>query len=338
MTGWTVPPVDLILGDPNGAHIELLAADAKIVLYNENNVPIMEFDGTTTFGGSTFSRILIRNNEGDTKLQADPFQAAYIGNHGGRIRMVPGEIFGQYPRLEIEPVPFAAGRLNPGELRGESDEPSNGAALILESPTAPGIASYVAAVLRLDSENDSAAPLATVDADLSVTGAASVTGTATVAGLSVTGAATVADLSVTGPAAFAGGKLLTASERAAVTTAYSPTTATPTALVGTTITVNTTRAGATWEADWTADVDLTTAGAVTVVVLVEVDGVQQPPLAVWNPANVVAGARDDSSQGWGGTLGAAGAHTFRLLGYRSSGAGVARINIQHTTLRVRVYE
>lgn len=320
--GWTVPPTDLILGDVDGAHIELLAADAKIVLYNEFGTPIMEFDGTTTFAGDTFSRILIRNKEGDTKLQIDQFQAAFIGNHGGRIRMVPGEVFGQYPKLEIEPEPFAGGiRLNVGELRAEGDEPTNGAALVLESPTAPGIASYVPAVLRLDSESDVADPLATVEANLLVNGGTVLNAVA-----------------VNGPATFTAGKLLTDSQRSACTLAYSPTTTTPTELTGTRIQVTTTRAGATWEADWTADCDLTTAGAVTVVTQLKVDSAAQPPQAVWNPANVAVGARLPAGQGWGGTFAAPGTHDLWLESYRAAGAGVGRVNALHTTLRVRVYE
>lgn len=173
MAGWTVPPTDLILGDPNGAHIELIASEAKITLYNEFGVPIMVFDGTSTFLGDTFSQINIRNKEGADKLQLDQFQAALVGIMGARIRMVPGENPAQLPRLEIEPIPITEGRLTAGEVRGESDDATNGGSLVLQSPTFGAFTP--ASITLLSQHTTNPRPRVTTDADVILSGELSLT-------------------------------------------------------------------------------------------------------------------------------------------------------------------
>ncbi len=96
-----------------------------------------------------------------------------------------------------------------------------------------------------------------------------------------------------------------------LTTAYTVTT-TATDLAGTTVNLSTAYDGATYLANWSGDFNLLTAGSLTGVVSLVVDGLAlTSPQAIWNPANVTSGARAVISQTYGGVI-SAGAHTFKL--------------------------
>lgn len=141
-----------------------------------------------------------------------------------------------------------------------------------------------------------------------------------------------------GPVELSQGKILSDSGETRTTAGYTPTTIVPTDLTGGSVSVVTRRASAKWEADWTADMMSTLAGAFTNVVNLDINGTTGFPQAIWNPANVAIGARATVGQSYGGILGGAGFYTFKLQGSRQSGAGQGIINASHTTLNVRIYE
>lgn len=124
---------------------------------------------------------------------------------------------------------------------------------------------------------------------------------------------------------------------ASLTTAYTLTTSMAD-LTGATLTVTTPYANAAYLALWTADYTLLTAGSLTGVVQLVVDGTAvTQPQAIWNPANVAAGARATVMQSTSGSLATAGSHTFRLQGSYVGASGSLRLNAGHTQLTVVIF-
>lgn len=126
--------------------------------------------------------------------------------------------------------------------------------------------------------------------------------------------------------------------QSALTSAYTLT-ATATDLTGTSVTITTATTGAKYLATWSADYQLTTAGNITGIVQLLVGGVAVTPQAIWNPANVIAGARAVIGNSHIGTLGSAGSYTFKLQGSRvfpSGTTGVIQLNTVHTALSVLI--
>lgn len=187
MSGWTVPPDDLVLGDPAGVHIELLASQARIAIYGAAGQLLAELDGTDTFNGEPFVSLKIYDMSGNVIAQSDRFQVL-SGNStdGPYIRLVHGGFPGQTPRLESLPPAVAGSTIAIGSIKATSDAATHGAALVLESPALDG---RTPARLTLAAVDDSsAAALATLEGQLAVTGPATVEGGLPVlAGVGVTG-------------------------------------------------------------------------------------------------------------------------------------------------------
>ncbi|MEV0725997.1 hypothetical protein AB0I37_24865 [Micromonospora purpureochromogenes] len=116
-------------------------------------------------------------------------------------------------------------------------------------------------------------------------------------------------------------------------------TASFTDLSGTSMTFNVPTSSAIYLAHWSADCQLTTAGNVTAVIQLLVDGTAQSPQALWNPGNVTNTARASVGNSTSGALVGAGNHNFRLQANRvfpSGTTGEIRLNNIHTQLSVLV--
>lgn len=111
-------------------------------------------------------------------------------------------------------------------------------------------------------------------------------------------------------------------------------------LAGTTVTLNVPTGSAIYLASWTMSAQLITAGNITAICQLLVDGVAQAAQAIWNPGNVAATApRAVQSQALTGALTGSGNHVFKLQAsraYPSGSTGDIRLDNIHTTLSVLV--
>ena len=117
-------------------------------------------------------------------------------------------------------------------------------------------------------------------------------------------------------------------------------TATQTDLAGTSITINVPTANAVYLASWTMSAQLMTAGNISAICQLMVDGVAQAPQAIWNPGNVAAGARGGQGEQVSGVVSGSGNHIFKLQAARvfpSGTTGDIRLDNIHTCLSVLVF-
>ncbi len=117
-----------------------------------------------------------------------------------------------------------------------------------------------------------------------------------------------------------------------LTSAYTMT-ATMTDLAGASVTLNVPRAGASALIVWSTDMQVQTTGSVTAYTLVNIDGVDQPQNAVWNPGGAAVGGRVTVGNSFTTTLATSGSHTFKLRGVGTS--AIKALNI-HTQISVVV--
>lgn len=115
---------------------------------------------------------------------------------------------------------------------------------------------------------------------------------------------------------------------------------TQTDLAGTSFTINVPTSNAVFFAKFKMAATLVTAGNITAVCQLLIDGVAQSPQAIWNPGNVVAGARGGDDNQLAGALSGSGNHTFKLQAARVFPAGTTgdiRLDNIHTCLSVLVF-
>lgn len=114
-------------------------------------------------------------------------------------------------------------------------------------------------------------------------------------------------------------------------------TGTMTDLPGCSVTINVATAGlAAYMVSWSGDCQLVTAGSLTGSIHLMVDGVQVGRPAVWNPGNVIAGARNSPASSAAGILTGSGNHVIKLQAMASITSGSLRLNAVNTGLSVLV--
>jgi len=144
-----------------------------------------------------------------------------------------------------------------------------------------------------------------------------------IAGATLALAQSVEDLLVDKTPVAATGELSTPT---ALTTSFAD-------LPGASVTLVTARPNAIALVSWTADFQMNSSGANTASTLINVDGVDQPHNAVWNPGNVTSG-RATVSNSFPIVLPSAGSHTFKMRGIVT--AATIRCNNIHTQVTVLV--
>lgn len=103
---------------------------------------------------------------------------------------------------------------------------------------------------------------------------------------------------------------------------------------GASVTLSVPRSGAKALIYWATDFQLQSTGSVTAYTLIAINGVEQPQNAVWNPANVAAGARCTVGNSFTTTLGGVGSYTFKM---RGTGSALAKALNIHTQVSVLVF-
>lgn len=105
------------------------------------------------------------------------------------------------------------------------------------------------------------------------------------------------------------------------------------AVAGCGLTLDTNYPNALWECEIVTDQNASGAGFIGVGKL-RVDGIDQGQQAIFQGG---AGDRATVTQNYGGTIAAAGSHTFAMYGARGSGTA-GFFEAQHTTITVRIFE
>lgn len=154
---------DIILGDPNGVRIELLASEAKIVLYDDNNNVMIEIDGTAIFEGNPFSSINFPETATGLAIAGmDAFQVGTGTLIGPSVQMAHHKYDTGQPGIDFKPKPVTGHTVEVGRIKADVDPVNNGASLQIESPTMDG---REPATLWLTADSDVAGPRLTISAD-----------------------------------------------------------------------------------------------------------------------------------------------------------------------------